>query len=173
MHCSNNASQDDAAQAALTQLVPTTDVPAEAVRNERSSNNPSAATTRCQRRRNNRKASGDTSKLTQEGATRRVTKDRGEFLTLLHVIHLVARQDTHQWVVPGHPFGFWETPEVSEDERTSMKALGNYLRDNFPTATRRRSNCNGESIISWTTTEISSPDWKKVLRSWSKKGKGG
>jgi hypothetical protein len=133
-HVLHNAATDEAAQASLARHLPAQEVPAEAVRQERRSDT-TAARTRVQKRRANPKSSGNAAKLSQDSDARRLVKDKGEFLTLLNVIHIVARKDTYQDPVSGHPFGFWEIPEVPAENRNTMKALGDYLKDHFSTET--------------------------------------
>jgi hypothetical protein len=90
---------------------------------------------RLARRRENRRQFGHAAKNTQDNAARRVVKEKGDFLTLLHLIHVVARQDAFQEVDSERPFAFWKIPHVPEGARSTRKDLGNFLEENLDTTT--------------------------------------
>ncbi len=89
------------------------------------------------RKRENRRKGGDVSINTRYNAERRLVKEKGDFLTLLHLIHIVARQDVFQLedADRNQPFAFWNSPRVPEVARYNRKDLGEFLEDNLDTTT--------------------------------------
>ncbi len=118
------------------------------------------------KRRENRKAAGDTTTTSQHYATRRLTREKGDFLTLLHLIHIVARQDLfHLRAHPDQQFAFWGIPEVPEEAKHTRKQLGDFLEANLDTKTLTSVELSWgvEYLLeSWNITRRSSPGSKEA-----------
>ena len=62
-------------------------------------------------------------------------REKGDFLTLPHVIHFVAHQDHFQLRDRPGPFpGFWAIPDVRDPAHLTKKQIGDYLEQHLDTA---------------------------------------
>ena len=86
------------------------------------------------KRRENRRESGDITKTTQHNAMRRLAREKGDFLSLLHLVHIVARQDYYQLKDNPGTFAFWDIPKASDPTKYTRKELGDFLEKHLDTS---------------------------------------